>query len=137
MPSIDEVTVMRELDSILDPCSMAAGAPAGIVTMGLVRELRLDRGTSGTVIRLKIGVTEPGCLMGAAFAEGARERLASLPGVQEVEVELDELLDWEPTDMAEEYRERLELLRGARRTRIPSLFTSNKSAVPVACTEMT
>jgi metal-sulfur cluster biosynthetic enzyme len=119
MRSIDEETILLELDSIIDPCSEAAGAPAGIFTMGLVRSLQIVPGESGAAIHLTIGVTEPGCLMGSAFAEGARVRLEKLPGVGAIKIDLDERLDWHPSDMLGAYREKLERIRAERRIGMP------------------
>ena len=58
-----------------------------------------------------IGVTEPGCLMGAAFVNDARQRLWELPGVAEVHVSMDHAFDWTPADMSPAYQARLEQLR--------------------------
>lgn len=66
-------------------------------------------------MRVRIGVTEPGCLMGAPFTAEARERLSRLPGVAEVEVTLDRAHDWEPGEMTDAYRKRLEERRKERR----------------------
>ncbi len=112
------VTVERvraELDQIVDPCSAVAGAPAGLVEMGLLRELAIHAGPGGVAVQLRIGVTEPGCLMGGSFAVQARERLERLHGVTSVEVELDHAADWSPADLAPDYRRRLEAARAERR----------------------
>lgn len=111
-----EAEVRAELNRIVDPCSVVAGAPAGIEEMGLVRELRLTETVDGVAIRVRIGVTEPGCMMGASFAVSARERLEALPGVAGVEVQLDHRCDWEPGDIDTAYAERLEAVRAARRS---------------------
>jgi metal-sulfur cluster biosynthetic enzyme len=48
MPGIDEI--YQALDTIIDPCSAAAGVPCGIATMGLVREIALRPETGGVVV---------------------------------------------------------------------------------------
>lgn len=102
------------LDTIIDPCSSAVGAPVGIETLGLVRALSVSQGESGTVIDVTIGVTEPGCVMSVPFAATARERLTLLPNVERVNVQLDRAFDWKPEDMSATYRERLEQVREER-----------------------
>jgi metal-sulfur cluster biosynthetic enzyme len=112
---LDEETVWTTLNTIVDPCSRAAGAPAGIAEMGLVRQLEVHNSPGGASIRVVIGVTEPGCLMGAAFVNEARTLLWALPGVAEVRVHLDQAYDWTPADMAPAYQARLEQQRQRRR----------------------
>jgi metal-sulfur cluster biosynthetic enzyme len=112
---IDEATVWTTLNTIVDPCSRAAGAPAGIAEMGLVRQLEVQQSPEGARIRVVIGVTEPGCLMGAAFVNDACTRLRALPGVAEVQVSMDQAFDWTPQDMSPAYQTRLEQLRQTRR----------------------
>lgn len=112
---IEESAVRDVLNSIIDPCSQVAGVAAGLVEMGLVRSLTVVETAEGTAIGLTIGVTEPGCLMGAPFANEARKRLLALPGVASVEVALDHTFDWTPGDMSPEYQARLEAHRAQRR----------------------
>ena len=112
---LDEARVWTELNTIVDPCSRAAGAPAGIAEMGLVRQLEIHHSPEGASIRVVIGVTEPGCLMGAAFINDARKLLRELPGVAEVQVSMDHAFDWTPEDMAPPYQARLDQLRQRRR----------------------
>ena len=115
---IDEASVWTTLNTIVDPCSRAAGAPAGIAEMGLVRQLEVHNSPGGAIIRAVIGVTEPGCLMGAAFVNDARKLLRALPGVAEVHVNMDYAFDWTPEDMSPAYQARLEQLRQRRRAAV-------------------
>src|SRR5580658_3646622 len=72
------------LNEIIDPCSAAAGVPAGLVDMGLVREATLtslpDGGCRATV---RISVTHPFCLMAAVFLGDVEKRVRLLPEVRE------------------------------------------------------
>jgi metal-sulfur cluster biosynthetic enzyme len=115
MVGVSEAEIRAALDAVLDPCSVVAGAPAGLVQMGLVRALELSEGESGATIRVRIGVTEPGCLMGASFAAQARTQLERLDGVAHVEIELDHASDWMPDDMDRDYQRRLDAVRATRR----------------------
>jgi metal-sulfur cluster biosynthetic enzyme len=118
-----EADVRAALDAVRDPCSEVAGVPAGILEMGLVRSLDVRDGPDGAVVRVAIGVTEPTCLMGPSFVSGAREQLATVPGVARVEVTLSSDPDWSPLDMSPEYRARLTEHRRARRGSIPVVET--------------
>ncbi len=111
---VSEEAIRSELNEILDPCSVVAGAPAGIEEMGLVRELTVTDCRGGAAVVLSIGVTEPGCMMGASFAIKAKERLEAMPGVASIDVRLDHRADWEPADLDPAYAIRLEGVRAAK-----------------------
>ncbi|MDQ3728546.1 MAG: iron-sulfur cluster assembly protein [Actinomycetota bacterium] len=110
-----EAEVRAALNTVIDPCSAVAGAPAGIVEMGLVRDLAIVDEGAGVAVCLSIGVTEPGCMMGASFASSARERLEALPGISSVDVQLDHKMDWSPGDLDPGYAARLAQVRQAKR----------------------
>lgn len=112
----DEARVRAALNTITDPCSAAAGMPVGIEELGLVRSLEVSDGPDGASVRVEIGVTEPGCLMGAPFAKEARKALEALPGVAEVEVGLDHAHDWSPADISARYQRFLKERRRVRRS---------------------
>ena len=111
---MNEAAVRAELNEIIDPCSVVAGAPAGIDELGLVRRLAVSEAPGGVAVEVRIGVTEPGCMMGASFAIKARERLEALAGVVAVDVQLDHTGDWEPADIDPAYAQRLAAIRSAR-----------------------
>lgn len=112
---MSEGAIRAELNQILDPCSVVAGAPAGLDEMGLVRGLSVKAVPGGVAIEVRIGVTEPGCMMGASFAIRARERLEALAGVVAVDVQLDHEADWGPGDISPAYAERLAAVRATKR----------------------
>lgn len=122
MTTQDEVR--RTLNEIVDPCSVAAGAPAGLIDMGLVRDVRVEAGPGGARVTVTISVSEPSCLMGGPFAGQARDRLEALDGVAEISVHIDPAMDWTPASMTEEYRERLREVRSRRRLPIVELPTA-------------
>jgi metal-sulfur cluster biosynthetic enzyme len=103
-----EAEVRATLNTIVDPCSVGAGSPAGLDDMGLIRRVELT-GTAGAAdLLVVIGVTEYGCLMGAPFAMEAYRLLEALPGVGAVQVDLDQEFDWLPEDMSPTYRAHLQ-----------------------------
>jgi metal-sulfur cluster biosynthetic enzyme len=110
---IGQTEVRAALNEIVDPCSRAAGAPAGLTDMGLVRRISVrDRGARVDVV---LALTEPTCLMGFPFLRSARERISALPGVERVEVSLDSSFEWTPAELSPAYAARLEDMRATRR----------------------
>ena len=67
--------------------------PVNIVDLGLVYDMKivpLPSGRSGVAVKMTL--TAPGCGMGSVIAGDAQQRLMSLPGVEEANVEIV----WEP-----------------------------------------
>lgn len=111
---ITDTQVRVALDTVIDPCSRAAGCTTGLTSLGLVRDIALiERADGRTDVRVVIGVTEYGCLMGAPFASEAYKRLRALDGVGTVEVALDDKFDWDRSDMDPAYARRLTEHRAA------------------------
>lgn len=106
--------VLDVLNRIVDPCSAAAGVPAGLVDMGLVRSVSVQQGEVGPLIEVALLTTHPFCMMGAVFISEATERLASLPGAPEVRVALDASVPWSPDLMKPDYAARLNANRAER-----------------------
>jgi metal-sulfur cluster biosynthetic enzyme len=110
-----EKAVWSRLEAIIDPCSRASGAAAGLVSMGLVGGVEVEEKPEGANVKVKLYITEPGCMMGALFALTADQDIRELPGVGEVNVEVDYDHVWGPEQMSPEYRQRLATMRNARR----------------------
>lgn len=99
--------VRELLNSILDPCSITAGVPAGLCDMGLIRSVEVVGTDLQQTVKVTVGVTEPGCFMVGAFATEVRRRLLEQPGVVAVELELDSGFDWTEDHMSPAYARRL------------------------------
>jgi len=106
--------IAAHLEAITDPCSAASGAPAGLISMGLVGPVVIEEKDDGAHVRVTLYITEPGCMMGALFQITAQRRLALLPGVTSVEVAVDYGHIWGPEQMTPEYRRRLAEVRACR-----------------------
>ena len=102
------------LETIVDPCSRAMGAPAGLVSLGLVRDVEIDQAESGARVRVTLCLTEPGCLMGAVFQETVQRQLAKLSSVAEVDVRIDHGHVWDPEQLEPTYKARLTQIRAQR-----------------------
>ena len=107
-------TVLARLETIVDPCSVAAGARAGLVSMGLVGEVTIEARAAGAHVGVTLFVTEPTCLMGAIFEAAAERELGALPGVGSVAVRTDRARLWTPDAMTPDYRRRLAQFRAAQ-----------------------
>lgn len=85
---VTEDAVWERLKSCYDP-----EIPVNIVDLGLVYDLSVAPGPKGgSVVRVKMTLTAPGCGMGPAIAADARHKLLGLPGVVDAEV----ALVWDP-----------------------------------------
>lgn len=96
-------SIRRQLDTIEDPCSVAAGSPMGLAEMGLVEHVGVDADGNVTV---RLRLTSPSCANLGLFKVEAEARIASLPGVRSVDVSADLGLDWRPDMMSEEAKVR-------------------------------
>lgn len=110
-------TIWKVLESIIDPCSRAVGAPSGLVSMGLVLEVSVEGAPGAAIVNVRLGITEPGCMMQGIFSATADREIRALPGVAEVDVHIDHEYVWSPVDMAAEYRDRLSEVRTERQLR--------------------
>jgi len=120
MSTITEADVMEALNKIVDPCSATMGVPAGMVDMGLIGDVTItDDHLGGHKVRVKFGMTDPTCMLASSFSTSARERLAELPDVTSVEVQLDSSFEWSSEKFAPHYKRRLDEHRAKRRALLP------------------
>ena len=81
--------------------------PVNIVDLGLVYDMRIADAPGGQRVDVKMTLTAPGCGMGGAIASDARQKLLSLPGVSDAEVEVVWDPPWSPQMISPEGKERL------------------------------
>jgi metal-sulfur cluster biosynthetic enzyme len=89
--------VLRRLDQIQDPCSVAGGTPMGLDEMGLVKSV--DVSADGDV-EIDLRLTSPFCHMIGFMKKTAIEKASSIEGVRAVEVNGDTGLEWTPSMIA-------------------------------------
>jgi metal-sulfur cluster biosynthetic enzyme len=118
--------VLSELESVVDPCSVTAGAPAGLVSMGLVGPLNIEQKGEGAHVDVTLFVTEPSCMMGAVFQATAEKKLRDLPGVSSVTVGIDRTHIWTPEELTPDYRRRLSERRARQRAHMEALRQGSK-----------
>jgi metal-sulfur cluster biosynthetic enzyme len=120
-----EADVRAILDTIVDPCSRAAGAPAGISEMGMVPDITISPGDGNkSDVRVHLIVTHPFCMMSNLFVKEIIERLGAEEWVDNAEVDFDPGMLWTPDRMSPDYAQRLEAARAKRRAE----FEAKKAA---------
>jgi probable FeS assembly SUF system protein SufT len=96
----EERHVWDALKKVFDP-----EIPASIVDLGLVYELAAaERPEGGKKVTIKMTLTAPGCGVAPLILEDVKERVAKVPGVGDVEVELVFEPPWTPARMSDAAR---------------------------------
>ncbi|HUK67094.1 MAG TPA: iron-sulfur cluster assembly protein [Anaeromyxobacteraceae bacterium] len=95
----DEAKVWEELKTVYDP-----EIPASIVELGLVYQVTSEPVQGGVKVSVAMTLTAPGCGVGPVLVEDVRSKLARLPGVKDVAVELVFDPPWDPSRMSEAAR---------------------------------
>lgn len=107
--------LLKRINEIVDPCSIVSGAPAGLVDFGLIRGIDLNRGGGGKWnVRVRLTLTEPGCIMGGPFAMRIRDKLVHLPGIASVDVRIEAGELWTEASMSKGYATQLAAARAER-----------------------
>tara|TARA_Y100001968_G_scaffold58159_1_gene49186 strand:- start:375 stop:896 length:522 start_codon:yes stop_codon:yes gene_type:complete len=83
----NEEEVWNMLQTCYDP-----EIPVNIVDLGLVYDCTVKESKEGVNVSIKMTLTAPGCGMGPVIADEVKEKVSSLDGANDVEVELV----WEP-----------------------------------------
>jgi probable FeS assembly SUF system protein SufT len=100
-----EGMVWEQLKTCFDP-----EIPVNIVDLGLVYGMELTPADDGShKVDIKMTLTAQGCGMGATIAIDARQKLLSIPGISEANVDLVWDPPWNPQMISPEGRERLGL----------------------------
>lgn len=101
-----EDAVWSQLKTVFDP-----EIPVNVVDLGLIYDCRVEKLESGTVSALvRMTLTAPGCGMGPAIAADARQKILTLEGIDEAEVELVWDPPWNQSMISEEGRMKLGLV---------------------------
>jgi len=95
--------VWAQLKTCFDP-----EIPVNIVDLGLVYDLQIaDLPDGGHHVDVKMTLTAPGCGMGGHIAQDARQKIMTLPGVEEADVEVVWDPPWSPQMITPEGRQLL------------------------------
>jgi len=94
---VDEAQVWQALHTVFDP-----EVPVDLVNLGLIYGLDIDRDSGRVAIRMTL--TAPGCGMGPVLVGDVEQRVAQVPHVRRVDVELVFDPPWHRDMMSEEAR---------------------------------
>ena len=120
---IDE-RIESALQTVFDPCSLAADVPINLVDMGLVREGRIESRTA----QIRMTFTSAYCLQATTMVEAVRAAIAGIDEVDDVCIEVDTLAPWSEEELAASARLRL----ADRRTRTRRLIAEVAADVRTA-----
>ena len=95
--SVNLNDVEQALRSVYDP-----EIPVNIVDLGLIYGYELKETDGKQVVHIRMTLTSPGCGMGPVLIDEIQARVARIPGVDDVEVELVFDPPWSRDRMSEE-----------------------------------
>ena len=93
----DVERVREALRQVVDPCSAATGSDLDIVEMGLVKSISID----GSHVDVDLRLTTPACTMHPYFIREAGTAVRTLPGIESVDVQTDNGVEWREEMMSE------------------------------------
>ncbi len=95
--TLDEQAIWDQLRTVYDP-----EIPVNVADLGLIYSCRIEPLESGgNRIDVKMSITAPGCGMGNVLKTDVESKLAKLPDVKEVQVEIVFDPPWNPGMMSE------------------------------------
>jgi probable FeS assembly SUF system protein SufT len=104
--TVHEGALWEVLKSCYDP-----EIPANIVDLGLIYTVQATpRGAGGTDVAVEMTLTAPGCGMGQVLKDDVERKIAAVPGVANVVVDLVFDPPWEPALMSESARLQLGMM---------------------------
>jgi len=100
---VSDDTIWAVLRHVFDP-----EIPVNIVDLGLVYDMRIEPLPDGlSRVEVKMTLTAPGCGMGQTIAMDAKDRIESLPGIAEADVQVVWDPPWNPHMISPEGRAKL------------------------------
>jgi metal-sulfur cluster biosynthetic enzyme len=103
-PRVTRAAVRERLRGVVDPCSESRGIGNDVIDLGLLEDIEIDDGHVTVSLRL----TSPACHMVGHFNREITDRVGALDGVDAVTLETDSGLNWDPSRMTPEGRQRRE-----------------------------
>jgi probable FeS assembly SUF system protein SufT len=101
----EEDKIWEQLKTVFDP-----EIPVNIVDLGLVYNMAVqERDEGGHAVHVDMTLTAPGCGMGPVIAEDAKQKVITVPGVRDAQVEIVWDPPWNPQMISEEGRKLLDI----------------------------
>jgi probable FeS assembly SUF system protein SufT len=97
--SVDMDLVWEQLGTCYDP-----EIPIDIVELGLIYRCEVVPGANGNRVEIDLTLTAPGCGMGPFLVDDVRAKVAQVPNVSDVDVDLVFDPPWNPEMMSEAAR---------------------------------
>lgn len=97
-----EDNVWAQLKTCYDP-----EIPVNIVDLGLIYSLELKQAEAGASVIVQMTLTAPGCGMGPIIASEARQKILTIDGITEADVELVWDPPWSPERISDEGKQKL------------------------------
>jgi probable FeS assembly SUF system protein SufT len=97
-----EDSIWTQLKTCYDP-----EIPVNIVDLGLVYSLEITPAEGGNLVTVKMTLTAPGCGMGPVIAAEARQKVLTIAGVSDANVELVWDPPWSPDRISEVGKQKL------------------------------
>ncbi|WP_177240110.1 metal-sulfur cluster assembly factor [Streptomyces monashensis] len=108
--------VRAALEEVYDPCSQSWQRPMSLVDLGLVRDVTVGADGRATV---RVSLTAPFCMAVPVIMQSVEQRVAAVPGIEQVRVELDGTTLWHEGLMTERGRALLAAARADDRRTLP------------------
>ena len=103
---VEEDLVWDQLKTVFDP-----EIPVNIVDLGLIYDMDIEHmATGGSFVNIKMTLTAPGCGMGPMIAQDAQNKVRTVSGVLDVNVELVWEPQWDRDMMTDEARLQMGML---------------------------
>jgi probable FeS assembly SUF system protein SufT len=104
-PAAMEKAVWDQLKTCYDP-----EIPVNIVDLGLIYDCRVEPQEAGAKVAVKMTLTAPGCGMGPAIAAEAKNKVMTVTGISDADVELVWDPPWNPSMISEAGKMKLGML---------------------------
>ncbi|MBT6870674.1 MAG: putative Fe-S cluster assembly protein SufT [Candidatus Marinimicrobia bacterium] len=103
---VEKDLVWDQLKTVFDP-----EIPVNIVDLGLIYDMNIEHmATGGSFVNIKMTLTAPGCGMGPMIAQDAQNKVRTVPGVLDVNVNLVWEPQWDRDMMTDEARLQMGML---------------------------
>jgi metal-sulfur cluster biosynthetic enzyme len=124
---ISREQVTEALRKVVDPCSIATGAPIDLVDMGMLRGISID----GSHVEIQLRFTSPLCWQASNIIKAIEDNLMRIEGVERVTCDTRSgAWEWKPEMMAASAQARLRRLRPMPQVRMAGLPADHQTAGP-------